>query len=56
MGRAQDGANRLDVGPTLRVGLRSGRVGGRLAIDYRLRVKGNAMLSSGPAVTLSAGF
>lgn len=55
-GGAQYGANRLDVGPTLRVGLHSGRVGGRLAIDYRLRVKGNAMPSSGPAVTLSAGF
>lgn len=55
-GGAQEGANRLDVGPTLRLGMRQGRVGARLAIDYRLRVRGNAMPSSGPALTLSAGF
>lgn len=55
-GGAQEGANRLDVGPTLRIGMRQGRVGARLAVDYRLRVRGNAMPSSGPALTLSAGF
>lgn len=55
-GGAQYGANRLDVGPTLRVGLTRGGVGARLAIDYRLRVKGNAKPTSGPAITLSAGF
>jgi len=55
-GGAQQGANRLDVGPTLRLGMRQGQVGARIAIDYRLRVRGNAMPTSGPALTLSAGF
>lgn len=55
-GGAQEGANRLDVGPTLRLGLSEGGIGARLAIDYRLRVRGNAMPVSGPALTLSAGF
>lgn len=55
-GGAQQGANRLDVGPTLRIGMRQGQVGARIAIDYRLRVRGNAKPTSGPALTLSAGF
>lgn len=55
-GGAQQGANRLDIGPTLRIGMRQGQVGARIAIDYRLRVQGNAMPTSGPALTLSAGF
>lgn len=55
-GGAQQGANRIDIGPTLRIGLRQGQVGARIAIDYRLRVRGNAMPGSGPALTLSAGF
>lgn len=55
-GGAQQGVNRLDVGPTLRVGISEGRVGARLAFDYRLRVQGNAMPASGPSITLSAGF
>ena len=53
---AQKGADRLDIGPTMRIGLHGGRASARLAIDYRLRVTGNAMPASGPAVTLSAGF
>jgi len=55
-GGAQTGANRLDIGPTVRIGFVEGRVGARVAIDYRLRVKGNARPTSGPAITLSAGF
>lgn len=55
-GGAQTGANRLDIGPTLRVGRQEGGMGARLAVDYRLRVKGNALPRSGPAITLSAGF
>lgn len=56
-GGAQKGASRLDVGPgaTLRVaGSESGAV--RLGIDWRFRVAGDAAPSSGPALTVSAGF
>ena len=55
-GGAQKGAERLDVGPSATVGLRLGAVRSRLALDYRVRVAGNAMPESGPAVTFSAGF
>jgi len=55
-GGAQQGAGRLDVGPTARVSLLEGHVGMRLAVDWRMRVDGNAAPTSGPALTLSAGF
>jgi hypothetical protein len=32
------------------------RAGARLGVDWRFRVAGDAAPSSGPAVTLSAGF
>ena len=59
-GGAQRDAARLDIGPTaavsFRLGPRSSGVRGRVAADYRFRVAGDAEPSSGPALTLSAGF
>jgi hypothetical protein len=55
-GGAQKNAARLDVGPTAAVTFRLGDARGRLAADYRFRVAGDAEPSSGPALTLSAGF
>lgn len=56
-GGAQKGATRLDVGPTAVIGMPIGdRAGARLGVDWRFRVAGNAAPSSGPALTLSAGF
>ena len=55
-GGAQEGASRLDVGPTASLGVRLGAVNARLSADYRFRVAGDAEPASGPALTLSAGF
>lgn len=55
-GGAQRGASRLDVGPTAAVEVPVGKADVRLAIDYRIRVTGDARPGSGPAVTLSTGF
>lgn len=56
-GGIQDGASRLDVGPSATVGLPLGRdVSARLGLDWRFRVAGTAAPESGPAITLSAGF
>ncbi|MEN9683940.1 MAG: hypothetical protein RLZZ427_1691 [Pseudomonadota bacterium] len=55
-GGAQRGAQRLDLGPTITLGLPVGRAGARLSADWRFRVAGAATPDSGAAVTLSAGF
>jgi hypothetical protein len=55
-GGAQEGAARLDVGPTAAVSFRLGEARGRLAADYRFRLAGDAEPRSGPALTVSAGF
>lgn len=56
-GGAQKGAARLDAGPSASVAMPLGRgTNGRVAIDWRFRVAGDAVPGSGPAVTLSAGF
>ncbi|RVU05366.1 hypothetical protein EOE18_08635 [Novosphingobium umbonatum] len=55
-GGAQQGAGRLDIGPTARLSVWSYGAGGRLSLDWRFRVAGQAMPDSGPALTLSAGF
>ena len=55
-GGAQDGAKRLDVGPSASFDLPVGRVNTRLSADYRFRVAGDAAPGSGAAVTFSAGF
>lgn len=55
-GGAQEGASRVDVGPTAAFTFPLGRVRGRVSADYRFRVSGDAAPASGPALTLSAGF
>ncbi len=55
-GGAQEDAARLDIGPSASVSFQLGEGRGRLAADYRIRVAGDAEPSSGPALTLSAGF
>lgn len=56
-GGAQKGAARLDAGPSASVTmpLSHGALG-RVAVDWRFRLAGDAVPDSGPAVTLSAGF
>lgn len=53
---AQEGAHRVDLGPTLRLDVTLGKVPARLALDWRERVEGNAGPGSGAAVTLSTRF
>ncbi len=55
-GGAQEGAARLDVGPSAAVSFGIGQVYSRLSVDYRVRVAGDAAPASGPALTLAAGF
>lgn len=55
-GGAQRGASRLDFGPSVTLAVPLGKVTARLAADWRFRVAGQAVPSSGPALTLSAGF
>ena len=55
-GGAQRGASRLDIGPTASVDLDLGDGSARLAVDYRVRVAGEARPGSGIAVTLATGF
>lgn len=55
-GGAQEGASRLDAGPSATLGLPLGKANARLAMDWRFRLTGNAAPKSGPAITLSAGF
>lgn len=53
---AQDDAQRIDVGPSLRFDLHIGKVPARVSVDYRERVSGGAEPPSGVAVTLSSRF
>jgi hypothetical protein len=55
-GGAQEGANRLDIGPSLRLDLKLEHAPARLSVDYRERVAGNARPQSGVAVTVSSSF
>ena len=55
-GGAQQGAARLDIGPTATLAVPLGSGGGRLTADWRFRVAGNAAPATGLALTLSAGF
>jgi len=53
----QQGAVRLDVGPRLSFPLDLGEeVPSRIALDWRLRVAGNARPPSGPALTIASSF
>lgn len=55
-GGIQRDSARLDVGPSTSVAFSIGSGAGRLSVDYRLRVAGNAAPGQGMALTLSAGF
>ncbi len=55
-GGAQEGARRIDLGPTARINFPIGSGQGRVSADWRVRAAGNAAPRSGPALTLSAGF
>ena len=55
-GGAQRDANRLDLGPTMRVDMSLGAVPARISIDYRERVGGDASPVSGVAATVSTRF
>ena len=55
-GGAQRGVAQLDLGPTAALKFRLGKGTGRVAIDYRFRVAGNADPAATGAMTLSAGF
>lgn len=55
-GGAQEGASRIDIGPTARVDLQDGPVPLRLLVDYRFRMAGRAQPAAGAALTLSTGF
>ncbi len=55
-GGAQEDAQRLDIGPTLRFDLRIGEVPARISVDWREQVAGDAAPRSGMAVTLATGF
>jgi hypothetical protein len=55
-GGAQEGAHRIDLGPTMRIDVTLGKVPARLALDWRERVEGDAGPGSGAAVTLSTRF
>lgn len=55
-GGAQEGAERLDVGPSIRLDLKIGEAPARLSLDWRERVGGDAAPGSGVALTLSTRF
>ena len=55
-GGAQDGTERLDIGPTIAVQFPIDAGTARLSLDYRARVAGRADPPSGIAVTLATSF
>lgn len=55
-GGAQKDAQRLDIGPTLRLEWSMGQVPARLSLDWREQVAGDAAPQSGVAATLSTSF
>ena len=55
-GGAQDGVERLDVGPSAALAFPIAEGTARLSVDYRQRVMGNAAPSSGVAATLATSF
>jgi hypothetical protein len=52
----QEGAQRLDIGPSLNIDVPMANVATRISVDWRQRVAGNAEPNSGIAVSLSASF
>ncbi len=55
-GGAQEGAARLDAGPTASLHTQVGNAPARLSVDFRERLAGDAAPESGLAITFSVGF
>jgi hypothetical protein len=55
-GSIQPGAERVDIGPELRLRFPLGATSMRLSTEWRARIAGDARPSSGPAITLVADF
>lgn len=55
-GGAQKDAQRLDIGPTMRIDMKVGKIPTRVGVDWRRRIAGDASPGSGLAVTVSTGF
>jgi hypothetical protein len=55
-GGAQEGAQRVDVGPTLRFDVNIGEMPARVSVDYREQIAGDAEPDSGVAATVSTRF
>ncbi|GAA4051422.1 hypothetical protein GCM10022213_24580 [Parerythrobacter jejuensis] len=55
-GGAQKGAERVDIGPTASMQVEIAGMPARVAVDYRMRVAGNAVPGSGVALTVTTGF
>ena len=55
-GGAQQGAARVDLGPSASMDVKLGAIPARVSVDYRLRAAGDAEPGSGAAITLSTGF
>ena len=55
-GAAQPDVTRLDIGPRLKLRLGEGNTALGIALDWRLRIAGNAHPDSGLAVTLDGSF
>jgi len=55
-GGAQPGAARLDIGPSLGVGVPVGGRRVRVTLDWRQRIAGRARPGSGPAVSIGSDF
>lgn len=55
-GGAQKGAQRVDIGPTLRFDVNIGDHPARVSVDYREQVAGDAQPDSGVAATVSTRF
>lgn len=55
-GGAQEGAERVDLGPSVRLDFSIDETPARISLDYRERVAGDAEPPSGVAITLSTRF
>jgi len=55
-GGAQRGAGRVDLGPAMALVLDHGPLHARAALEYRVRIAGQARPGTGPALTITAGF
>jgi hypothetical protein len=52
----QDGAQRLDIGPSIAAEISAGTITFDLRLDWREKIAGSALPGSGPAFTIATGF